>query len=81
MRSPQNAKEIMSALNELTSKVSGNGNMLVFLALGFALYYICLRASTRTIYDQYERVGNPWWVPKILGKGPQTLFAEGYAKV
>lgn len=27
-----------------------------------------------------ERVENPWWLPKIFGKGPQTLFAEGYNK-
>ena len=34
-----------------------------------------------SIYSKYERVGNPWWLPKLFGKGPQTWFAEGYEKV
>jgi len=55
----------------------------ISLVLIGALAYVFLFQSREpsSIYSKYERVGNPWWVPKLFGKGPQTWFAEGYEKV
>ncbi|GAW14656.1 hypothetical protein ANO14919_040590 [Xylariales sp. No.14919] len=52
-----------------------------FLAIGIIYYLLWSYRQTPSIYRQFERVRNPWWLPKILGKGPQTLFVEGYNKI
>jgi hypothetical protein len=52
-----------------------------FLVFGLICYLLSRWRQTSSIYHQFEHVGNPWWLPKVLGKGPQTLFAEGYNNV
>lgn len=44
-------------------------------------YVILYSHPTLAIYKQYERFGNAWWMPKMLGRGPQKLFQDGYDKV
>jgi hypothetical protein len=34
-----------------------------------------------SVYDNYEQLKNPWWLPNLLGKGPHVLFSEGYNNV
>ncbi|KAI0455767.1 cytochrome P450 monooxygenase [Xylaria acuta] len=48
---------------------------------GLVYYLVSTWRQAPSIYHQFERLENPWWLPKFLGKGPQTLFAEGYNKI
>ncbi|KAF2728900.1 cytochrome P450 [Polyplosphaeria fusca] len=52
----------------------------IFLCFMGALVYLAYRRST-SVYDNYEQLGNPWWLPNMLGKGPHTLFSEGYKSI
>lgn len=55
---------------------------LLFLIISF-LMYLVMRYTYKSIsiYDNFERVGNPVFLPKFLGKSANTLFATGFSKV
>lgn len=49
--------------------------------IGIISYIVFSSRPGPSVYDGFERLGNPSWMPKFIGKGPQTLFSEGYNKV
>ena len=61
--------------------VEGLGYSTLLALLGTVAYTFLFRNQEPSIYSRYERVGNPWWLPRLFGKGPQTWFTEGYEKV
>jgi hypothetical protein len=68
-------------VQKLFAVVLNNQIPSVFLFLIAIVSYLFIRHSHKqTIYEQFKQVDNPWWKPRILGKGPHTLFSEGYEK-
>lgn len=54
---------------------------LILLLIAIPIYIALKQWYTPTIYDSFERVGNPAVLPKFLGKSANALVAEGYSKV
>lgn len=64
----------------LSGTVKALGALVPLLAAALVLAQSLWRRKP-SVYDQFERVGNPWWMPKLLGKDATALLSEGYERV
>lgn len=87
----QNTRSVLSRDMEMASsrEFGGYASFLVaqpyIAVLLSAVLFGCFVVQTllpkRTIYDQFDRVGNPGWLPKFLGKDATAMLYEGYERV
>jgi hypothetical protein len=82
MQSEQTDTKAVSPIYETIARTAQDPIKLVLMFIGgVACCLLLFQRRSFSIYDRFERISNPWCLPKLLGKGPQTLFTEGYNKV
>lgn len=70
---------LMMSFFDVNAVALGQALCILLCFSGTIAYLTCQKSPS--VYDTYEEIGNPWWLPNILGKGPHTLFSEGYKSV